>query len=107
AAAMLPNLDAWHAHESRQLRLESAFARRLEFDTPWCLGIAMESEDGGSSKLAYGRGAVLYAYRDGHGWMGIAAQARSNVDLALIYQDLQSGDQEADSYLQRQHRLVS
>ena len=106
ANAMFPNLDAWHEHESRQMRLEAAFARRLEFDTPWGLGIAMESEDGGSSKLAYGRGAVLYAYRDRHGWMGIAAQARSNVDLALIYQDLQSVDQEADWYLHPNHRLL-
>jgi hypothetical protein len=106
ANAMLPNLDAWHAHESRQLRLESAFARRLEFDTPWGLGIALESEDGGSSKLAYGRGAVLYAYRDGHGWMGIAAQARSNVDLAQVYQNLQVIDCEADWYLHPNHRLL-
>ena len=106
AAAMLPNLDAWHEFESRQLRLESAFARRLEFDTPWGLGIAMESEDGGSSKLAYGRGAVLYVYRDGHGWMGIAAQARSNVDLAPIFQNLQSIDRDADWYLHPNHRLL-
>jgi hypothetical protein len=106
ADAMLPNLDAWHAHESRQLRLEQAFVRRLEFDTPWGLGIALESEDGGSSKLAYGHGAVLYAYRDGNGWMGIAAQSRSNVDLAPIYQDLQTVDGEADWYLHPNHRLL-
>jgi len=106
AYAMLPNLDAWYEHEARQIRLEQAFARRLEFDTPWGLGIAMESEDGGSSKLAYRHGAVLYAYRDGHGWMGIAAQARSNVDLAPIYLDLQSVDQEADWYLHPNHRLL-
>ena len=106
AFAMLPNLDAWHEHESRQMRLEAAFAHRLEFDTPWGLGIAMESDDGGSSKLAYGHGAVLYAYRDSRGWMGIAAQARSDVDLALVYQDLQSIDQEADWYLHPNHRLL-
>lgn len=106
AFAMFPNLDAWHEHEARQLRLEAAFARRLEFDTPWGLGIAMESEDGGSSRLAYGRGAVLYAYRDGHGWMGIAAQARSDVDLMPVYQDLQAVDREADWYLHPNHRLL-
>jgi hypothetical protein len=106
ANAMQPNLDAWYEHESRQLRLEEAFLRRLEFDTPWGLGIAMESEDGGSSKLAYGRGAVLYAYRDGHGWMGIAAQARSNVDLTHVYHNLQSIDQDADWYLHPNHRLL-
>jgi len=106
ATAMLPNLDAWYEHESRQLRLEAAFARRLEFDTAWGLGIALESEDGGSSKLAYGHGAVLYAYRDGRGWMGIAAQARSNVDLAPIYQDLQIVDRDADWYLHPNHRLL-
>src|SRR6185503_17044445 len=43
AQAMLPNLDAWHAYEARQLRLEASFAQRLEFDTPWGLGIALES----------------------------------------------------------------
>jgi hypothetical protein len=106
AYAMLPNLDAWYEHEARQIRLEQAFAHRLEFDTPWGLGIAMESEDGGSSKLAYRYGAVLYAYRDGRGWMGVAAQARSNVDLAPIYLDLQSVDQEADWYLHPNHRLL-
>ena len=106
AFAMLPNLDAWHEHEARQLRLEAAFARRLEFDTPWGLGIAMESEDGGSSKLAYGRGAVLYAYRDGHGWMGVAAQSRSDVDLLPVYQDLRQVDQGADWYLHPNHRLL-
>jgi len=84
AYAMLPNLDAWHEQEARQIRLEQAFAHRLEFETRWGLGIAMESEDSGSSKLAYRHGALLYAYRDGHGWMGVAAQARSDVDLAPV-----------------------
>jgi len=106
AFAMFPNLDAWHEHEARQIRLEAACWDRLEFYTPGGLGIAMESEDGGSSRLAYGRGAVLYAYRDGHGWMGIAAQARSNVDLGLVYQNLQVIDREADWYLHPNHRLL-
>ena len=106
ALAMLPNLDAWYEHEARQIRLEQAFASRLEFDTRWGLGIAMESEDGGSSKLAYRHGAVLYAYRDGHGWMGIAAQARSQVDLEPVYANLQAVDREADWYLHPSHRLL-
>ncbi len=106
AYAMFPNLDAWHEHEARQIRLEAAFARRLEFETPWGLGIAMESEDGGSSRLAYRHGAVLYAYRDGHGWMGIAAQSRSSVDLMPVYQDLRYVDQDADWYLHPNHRLL-
>jgi hypothetical protein len=106
AFAMFPNLDAWLEHEARQLRLEAAFARRMEFETPWGLGIAMESDDGGSSRLAYGRGAVLYAYRDGRGWMGIAAQARSNVDLMPVYEDLRLIDQDADWYLHPNHRLL-
>jgi hypothetical protein len=106
AYAMLPNLDAWYEHEARQIRLEQAFAQRLEFDTRWGLGIAMESEDGGSSKLAYRHGAVLYAYRDGQGQMGVAAQARSNVDLTPVYSDLQFVDREADWYLHPNHRLL-
>lgn len=106
AYAMLPNLDAWYQHESRQIRLEQAFAHRLEFDTPWGLGIAMESEEGGSSKLAYGRGAVLYAYRDGNGWMGVAAQSRSPVDLSNVYSDLQVIDTQADWYLHPNKRLL-
>jgi hypothetical protein len=106
AYAMFPNLEAWYEHEVRQLRLEAAFASRLEFDTPWGLGIAMESEDGGSSKLAYRHGAVLYAYRDGHGWMGVAAQSRSDVDLSPIYQDLRQVDQGADWYLHPNRRLL-
>lgn len=106
AYAMLSNLDAWYEHEARQLRLEAAFAGRLEFETPWGLGIAMESDDGGSSRLAYGRGAVLYAYRDAHGWMGVAAQARSSVDLSSVYQDLRTVDQDADWYLHPNRRLL-
>jgi hypothetical protein len=106
AQAMFPNLDAWYEHEARQIRLEEAFARRLEFDTQWGLGIAMESEDGASSKLAYSHGAILYAYRDGHGWMGIAAQSRSRVDLSPVYQGLRVVDYDADWYLHPNKRLL-
>ena len=84
-AAMLANFDAWYVQEARQLRLDAAFAQRVEFDTPWGLGIAMESDDGGSSRLAFGAGAVLYVYRDGQGRSGIAARARSQVDLTPVY----------------------
>jgi hypothetical protein len=106
AQAMLPNLDAWYEQELRQIRLEKAFARRLEFNTRWGLGIAMQSADGGSSKLAYGHGAVLYAYRDKLGYMGIAAQRHSDVDLESIYTDLQRVDSTADWYLHPNHRLL-
>jgi hypothetical protein len=106
AVAMLPNLDAWYEHEARQIRLEQAFAHRLEFYTPWGLGIAMESEEGGSSKLAYGHGAVLYAYRDANGWMGVAAQSRSSVDLSNVYIDLREIDGDADWYLHPNKRLL-
>lgn len=106
AQAMLPNLDAWYEHEVRQLRLERAFVRRLEFPTRWGLGIAMQSDDGGSSRLAYSHGAVLYAYRDRRGYMGVAAQRRSTVDLEPVYRDLQLVDGEADWYLHPNHRLL-
>jgi hypothetical protein len=106
AQAMLPNLEAWYEHEARQVRLERAFVRRVEFDTRWGLGIAMQSDDGGSSRLAYSHGAVLYAYRDRRGYMGVAAQQRSSVDLELVYRDLQRVDAEADWYLHPSHRLL-
>lgn len=106
AQAMMPNFDAWYEHEKRQIRLERAFARRMEFTTPWGLGIAMQSDDGGSSKLAYRHGAVLYAYRDGRGNMGIAAQSRSAVDLEPVYLDLKRVDEEADWYLHPNHRML-
>jgi hypothetical protein len=106
AQAMLPNLDAWYATEHRLARLEEAFDQRIEFVTPWGLGIAMESVDGGSSKLAFSRGAVLYAYRDSNGWMGIAAQARSSVDLSPVYTQLQEADPGADWYLHASRRLL-
>jgi hypothetical protein len=105
-AAMLPNLDAWYEHEARQIRLEVAFAQRIEFPTLWGLGIAMESDDGGSSRLAYRSGAVLFAYRDSQGWMGIAAQARSSVDLSSVYADLRQVDGDADWYLHPNKRLL-
>ena len=106
AYAMLPNLDAWYEHEARQMRLETAFARRIEFETSWGLGIAMESDDGGSSRLAYRQGAVLYAYRDMRGWMGVAAQSRSSVNLSEVYADLRRVDSEADWYLHPNKRLL-
>ncbi|PDW02851.1 hypothetical protein [Candidatus Viridilinea mediisalina] len=106
AMAMLPNLDAWYEHEQRNLRLERAFNRRLEFQTRWGLGIAMASDDGASSKLAYSHGAVLYAYRDRRGYMGVAAQRRSCVDLTPIYRDLKRVDKQADWYLHPSHRLL-
>jgi hypothetical protein len=106
AEAMMPNFDAWYEHEARQMRLERAFSRRLEFSTPWGLGIAMQSEEGASSRLAFQQGAVLYAYRDGRGYMGIAAQSRSHVDLEPVYRALKRVDGEADWYLHPNHRLL-
>ncbi len=106
AQAMLPNFDAWYQHEARQLRLERAFAERREFPTRWGLGIAMQSEDGASSRLAYQHGAILYVYRDGRGYMGIAAQSRSNVDLQPVYSDLKRVDPVADWYLHPNHRML-
>ncbi len=106
ADAMLLNLDAWYEAEQRQIRLEEAFAKRIEFVTEWGLGIAMESVDGGSSRLAFKHGAILYAYRDMHGWMGVAAQARSMVDLSSVYRSLQYVDQDADWYLHPNRRLL-
>ncbi|HZB95822.1 MAG TPA: hypothetical protein VE268_07670 [Herpetosiphonaceae bacterium] len=104
--AMLPNFDAWYAWEARQLRLEAAFARRIEFDTPWGLGIAMESDDGGSARLAFGHRAILYVYRDAQGRMGIAARSRSNVDLTPVYRDLRRIEPDADWYLHPSKRLL-
>lgn len=106
ASAMFPNFDAWYASEAKQVRLENAFARRIEFDTPWGFGIAMESDDGGSSRLAYGAGAVLYAYRDGKGNMGIAAKSRAPIDLTQVFRDLKRIDPKADWYLHPSRRLL-
>jgi hypothetical protein len=106
AQAMLSNFDAWYEHEMRQLRIEGAFSERLEFPTRWGLGIAMQSHDGASSRLAYEQGAILYVYRDGRGYMGIAAQRRSTVDLQPIYSDLQRLDPLADWYLHPNHRML-
>lgn len=105
-AAMSENFDAWHAHEERQNRLKDAFRRRIEFDTPWGLGIAMESDDGGSSRLAFGSGAVLYVYRDKRGHTGISARARSDVDLTPVFYDLRRLDPDADWYLHPSKRLL-
>jgi hypothetical protein len=38
--------------------------------------------------------------------MGVAAQARSNVDLTTVYQDLRKIDIGADWYLHPSHRLL-
>ena len=104
--AMMSNFDAWYAQEARQLRLDAAFGQRVEFDTPWGLGIAMESDDGGSSRLAYSAGAVLYAYRDGKGNMGIAARSRAQVDLTQVLRDLKRIDAQADWFLHPSKRML-
>lgn len=104
--AMLPNLDAWYAQEELLMRMEQAFKRRIEFQTRWGKGIAVESEDGGSSRLAYREGAVIYAYRDGRGFCGIAAQANSSVNLSSVYTALLRADPGADWYLHPNKRLL-
>ncbi len=106
AQAMFGNFDAWYESELRQLRLEAAFRERLEFPTRWGLGIAMQSHDGGSSRLAYEQGAILYVYRDGRGYMGIAAQSRSRVDLRPVYTDVRRIDPSADWYLHPSNRML-
>lgn len=104
--AMSTNFDAWHAHEERQNLLADAFQDRIEFDTPWGLGIAMKSDEGGSSRLAFGNGAVLYLYRDKHAHTGISARARSSVDLTPVFHDLRRLDPGADWYLHPSKRLL-
>lgn len=106
AQAMFANFDAWYASEAKHMRLEKAFAERIEFDTPWGFGIAMESDDGGSSRLAYSEGAVLYAYRDGKGNMGIAAKSRAQVDLTQVLRDLKRLDPQADWFLHPSKRML-
>ncbi len=66
----------------------------------------MESEDGGSSRLAYRDGAILYAYRDGQGFSGVAAQSQSPVDLSQAYMTLLRVDPGADWYLHPNKRLL-
>jgi hypothetical protein len=104
--AMTPNLDAWYEHERRQSRLRQAFQARYEFQTRWGLGIAVESEEGGSSRQAFQRGAVLFAYRDRHGHMGVTAPRTSDIDLQPVFRRLQSLDADADWYLHPTRRLL-
>ncbi len=66
----------------------------------------MESDEGGSSRLAFGNGAVLYVYRDKHGHTGIAARSRSSVDLTPVFHDLRKLDPGADWYLHPSKRLL-
>jgi hypothetical protein len=104
---MLPNLDAWYAHEVRQVQLGEAFASRIEFHTPWGRGIAMQGPYGGSSVMAYRAGAVLAVYREErHNWMGVAAQSRSSVDLTPLADALAQVDPLADWYLHPSKRLL-
>lgn len=104
---MLPNLDAWYAHEQHQIQLNESFANRIEFHSPWGRGVAMQSPFGGSSALAFRGGAVLYTYREElHGWMGVAAQARSNADLTSLADQLVVVDAGAQWYLHPSKRLL-
>ncbi len=106
ATAAFVTLDAWHAREAKHARLEAAFDNRVEFDTPWGFAIAMESPDGGSSRLAFREGAVLYIYRDGKGNVGVVARSRSAVDLSQVLRDLKRLDPDADWYLHPSKRLL-
>lgn len=106
ATATFVSLDAWLAREAKHHRLEAAFENRIEFDTPWGFGIALESPDGGSSRLAFRAGAVLYIYRDGKGNVGVVARSRSVVDLSQVLRDLRRIDPDADWYLHPSKRLL-
>jgi hypothetical protein len=66
----------------------------------------MESPDGGSSRLAFREGAVLYIYRDGKGNVGVVARSRSAVDLSQVLRDLKRLDPDADWYLHPSKRLL-
>ena len=67
----------------------------------------MQSPYGGSSSLAYRAGAVVYVYREElHGWTGVAAQARSSVNLTALYERLLVVDAQADWYLHPSKRLL-
>lgn len=104
---MMPNLDAWYAYETRQMQIGESYVNRIEFCSPWGRGVAMQSPYGGSSAMAYRAGAVVYAYREEHhGWTGVAAQARSSVDLTMLYARLQVVDAHADWYLHPGKRLL-
>lgn len=104
--AMELNFDAWYAAALLREEQRRAFAERIEFDTRWGLGVAVEAQSGVASRDAYGMGAVLFAYRDGHGWMGVAAQAQSAVDLSTVYAQLGYIDADADWYLHPNRRLL-
>jgi hypothetical protein len=103
---MEANFAAWYAAAARREEQRRDFANRIEFETPWGLGVAVESPAGVASRDAYGMGAVLFAYRDGRGWMGVAAQARSAVDLSAVYAELRRIDGRADWYLHPNRRLL-
>jgi len=104
---MMPNLDAWYAHELRQQQISESYVNRIEFQSPWGRGMAMQSQFGGSASLAYRAGAVVYVYREElHGWTGVAAQARSSVNLTSLYERLRSVDAHADWYLHPSKRLL-
>ncbi len=105
-AIMEVNFDAWYAAALRREQQRQAFAARIEFDTRWGLGVAVESADGVASRDAYRLGAVLFAYRDAHGWMGVAAQSHSNVDLSEVYAQLSHVDGAADWFLHPNRRLL-
>lgn len=104
--AIEPCFEAWYAAAAQREEQRRAFADRIEFDTPWGLGVAVESAAGVASRDAYGMGAVLFAYRDPRGWMGVAAQARSAVDLSGAYATLLRIDPGADWYLHPGRRLL-
>ncbi len=102
---MEANFAAWYAAAEQREEQRRAFADRIEFDTPWGLGVAVESQAGVASRDAYGIGAVLFVYRDQYG-MGIAAQSQSTVDLSSVYAELGQIDGGADWYLHPNRRLL-
>jgi hypothetical protein len=104
--AMLPILDGWYAWAQELVELEREFERRLEFQTPWGLGIAFEGDLGGARGWSFRRGAVIFVRRTSQGWVGIEGRARHHVDLTPVYQRLRELEPEADWFLHASKRIL-
>lgn len=104
--AMLPVMDGWYAWAQELEEVDRQFQNRIEFETPWGKAAAFQGDLGGIRGFSFRQGAIIFVRRTSHGWIGIEARVRHNVDLTPVYERVKMMEPEADWFLHASKRLL-
>lgn len=104
--AMLPIMDGWYCWAKELEEVDRQFEDRIEFETPWGKAAAFQGDLGGIRGFSFRNGAVIFVRRTSHGWIGIEARVRDQIDLTSVYQRLKELEPEADWFLHASKRLL-